>query len=176
MHETKQEWNHKQQGIHNIYSIVDKCNYNWCCDSLYSSKLNDLLDVISLFPQFFFNALFVEMQHFLNLNVIKTVIFHHVMKFKLSTMCHCHLHNFLSHLRQPIHLCSWRIILLELHLYYLPLLWQMRGCFVNIRQSQTLLLFFWAEPDFTDSLLWHLTPMSAYWLALELICFYSSTF
>lgn len=111
MHETKQEWNPKQQGIHNIYFIVDECNYNWCPDSVYSSKLNDLFDLISLYPYFFFIALFVEMQCFLNPNIIKSVILHHVMQFKLLIMCHFQPHNFLSHLRLPIHLCWWRVIL-----------------------------------------------------------------
>ena len=110
MYETNQEWNPKQQEIHNIYFIVDKCNYNWCPDSVYSSKCNDLVDLISLFPHFFFIALFVEMQRFFNPNVIKSVILHRVMPFELLIMCHFHLHNFLSHLRLPIHLCWWRVM------------------------------------------------------------------
>lgn len=39
--------------------------------------------VISLFPQIFFIASFVEMQPYQNLNLIKDVIFHHVVEFEL---------------------------------------------------------------------------------------------
>ncbi len=78
---------------------------------------------MSLLPQFFFIALFVEMQPFPNLNVIKSVILHHVMKFELLIMCHCHLHNFLSH-----HKAAYSFVLLkdhsllELHHLHLTLL------------------------------------------------------
>lgn len=103
MHKTKREWNPKQQGICNIHATIDRYNYNWCSDL----ELNDMLSVISLLPHFFFIALFWKMQPFPTLNVIKIVICHHVMKFELLIMRHCHLHNFLSRVRPPVYSCNF---------------------------------------------------------------------
>lgn len=47
MPKTKQDWSRKQWGLHHIYAIIDKCNYNWCSDSF---KFDYLLHIILLFP------------------------------------------------------------------------------------------------------------------------------
>lgn len=69
MQKTKQEWNHKWRS-HNISAVVDKCNYHWCSDSVYSLILNDSIGVIPLFPHSYIASL-AEMQSYLILNVIK---------------------------------------------------------------------------------------------------------
>lgn len=79
---TKVQWNHRR-GNHDISAIVHKSHYDWRSDAVCSWKLNDLPGVISLFPQIFFIASFVEMQPYRNLNLIKAVIFHHVVEFEL---------------------------------------------------------------------------------------------
>lgn len=73
-----------------------------------------------MFPQIFFIASFVEMQPYRNLNLIKAVIFHHVVEFELLIRHQSSPHShFLSYLRQPVHLNSIIIWQLENHLHHL---------------------------------------------------------